>query len=130
MRVAIEIAPGELLDKITILEIKRQDLSDQNKLRHVKTELELLNRSLSTISHLNPEKIQELADHKEDLRNINQQIWDVLQRQRDLENAEDFGPDFVAVSLEVYHKNDERAEIKRKINQLLDTDIAEVKSYK
>jgi hypothetical protein len=135
MRVQIEVAPGELIDRITILEVKRDSISDSEKLQHVKNELETLNASATKVrEHLEGnklyKKLESLAYCTGELKVVNKMIWDVLQKQRDLENDKDLGEEFIEVSLQVYHANDRRAALKRKINELLDTDIAEVKEYK
>jgi hypothetical protein len=133
MRIQIEIAPGELIDRITILEIKLARIDDTSKLDHVKNELATLSKSADrmreSILANSPEKAKLLDKYAVEVKEANEQVWDVLQKQRELEQAKDFGNEFVETSLAVYHVNDKRAIGKKKINELLDTDIAEVKSY-
>ena len=134
MRVGIEIAPGELVDRITILQIKANKISDQTKLTHVINELDTLTKSSAHMQEClkaqgQSDKFHELNIHTDAIYKANERVWDVLQRQRELERAGEFGDEFVKVSLEVYHVNDERAEAKRKINELFGTDIAEMKFY-
>jgi len=135
MRIQIEIAPGELIDRMTILQVKKERIDDPEKLRHVENELDTLSASLMRMrawmeGNRITDKLSLLDQHTQEIKTANEKIWDVLQRQRDLENAGDLGEEFIKVSLEVYHVNDRRALAKRKINELLDTDIAEVKEYK
>lgn len=128
MRINVEIAPGELVDRITILEVKRDNIKDDSKLYHVNNELATLNASATKIrEHLEGNKqYKKLVG---ELKTINQMIWDVLQKQRDLEAANNLGSEFIETCLDVYHANDRRALLKKKINELFDTDIAEVKEY-
>src|ERR1700691_5395238 len=99
--VAIETAPGELIDKIPILEIKSERIPDGDKVRNVLTA---------------------------DLRSVNEALWHIEDEIRLCERAGDFGPRFVELARSVYHKNDERAAIKRRINVLLGSKIIEEKS--
>lgn len=130
MRVIVEVAPGELYDKISILDIKMSRIRDQSKLSHVLNEHATLTKSAAELTaKLSTEDHSLLQEHISCLLSVNNLIWDVLQRQRDLENAKDFGEEFIRVSLDVYHLNDKRAEFKKKINEIFRSDIAEVKSY-
>lgn len=125
MRIGIEISPGELLDKISILEIKNERIQDQNKLGHVRRELETLNRSRNGIVP-DSDTIDELCA---ELKAINEQLWEIEDDIRLLEKASDFGEAFVAVARSVYITNDKRADLKRAIDELLNSDIGEIKSY-
>ena len=130
MRVTVEVAPGELYDKISILDIKMSRICDQNKLSHVVNEHTTLIRSAAELTAKLPQQSRLLLqEHIASLLSINNTIWDVLQKQRDLEHAKDFGQEFISTSLDVYHLNDKRAEYKKKINEIFGSDIAEVKSY-
>lgn len=130
MRVTVEVAPGELYDKISILDIKMSRICDQSKLSHVINEHTTLTRSAAELASKLPQQSRILLqEHIASLLSINNTIWDVLQKQRDLEYAKDFGREFVSASLDVYHLNDKRAEHKKKINEIFKSDIAEVKSY-
>ncbi len=123
--VAIETAPGELIDKITILEIKTERISDPEKVRNVRSELETL-RSARDRTMLSSEALAALTI---ELRSVNELLWEVEDGIRDCERAGDFGPKFVELARSVYIKNDHRAALKRKINVLLGSKIIEEKSY-
>lgn len=113
------------------MEIKLAKIDDQAKLKHVKNEHDTLAESFDHMrcEIIEPHKVKKLDEYTIEIKKANEKVWDVLQRQRELERAGEFGHEFVKVSLEVYHVNDERAEAKRKINELFGTDIAEVKFY-
>jgi hypothetical protein len=123
--IVIEAAPGEVIDKITILEIKSERISDPDKLSNVRRELDAL-RAVRNRSIAPSETLTALAA---ELRRANEVIWDVEDEIRRCERASDFGPRFVKLARAVYKKNDERAAIKRKINDLLRSRIIEEKSY-
>lgn len=125
MKLLVEVAPGELIDKITILEIKLQNIKDEAKLANVRREYEILMETFRA----NIEETEELRALLDDLRVANQKIWDIEDDIRDLERAKDFGDRFVQVARSVYRSNDARAATKRKINELLDSVIIEEKSY-
>ena len=125
MKLMVEIAPGELIDKITILEIKLANIEDDAKLENVRREYEILMDTFRA-------HIQETDDLRrliDELRAANQKLWDIEDEIRDLERAKDFGDQFVAVARSVYRSNDARAATKRKINKLLNSVIVEEKSY-
>jgi post-segregation antitoxin (ccd killing protein) len=123
--VAIETAPGELIDKITILEIKAERIADPEKIRNVRTELDTL-RSARDRTILSSDALAALTA---ELRSVNETLWEIEDEIRGCERADDFGPKFVALARSVYHNNDNRAVIKRKINVLLGSKIIEEKSY-
>lgn len=123
--VEVEIAPGELIDKITILEIKRERIADELKRKHVCTEWEILDQCRLERLPKSPE-LQELTAS---LKEINQALWDIEDDIRDCERNQDFGETFIALARAVYKTNDRRAELKRKINELLGSRIVEEKSY-
>ena len=125
MKLLVEVAPGELIDKITILEIKLQNMKDEAKLANVRREYEILMETF----HANIEETEELRSLIDALRAANQKIWDIEDEIRDLERAKNFGDQFVAVARSVYRSNDRRAAIKRRINELLNSVIIEEKSY-
>lgn len=134
MRIKIDVSPGELLDKITILNIKTEKIHDEDKLKYIKNELSTLTESYdllfkwiegNKLRHILPQ----LNEYIKELHEANFLLWDILQRQRDLEKNKNFGEEFISLSLDVYHTNDKRALYKRKINELLKSDIAEVKFY-
>jgi hypothetical protein len=123
--ITAEIAPGELIDKITILEIKSERITDAAKRHHVGTELSLLivarDRSMP-----GSEELTRLAG---ELRSVNETLWRIEDEIRLCERVEDFGPRFIALARSVYRTNDRRAVLKRQINELLGSGIIEEKSY-
>ena len=125
MKLLVEVAPGELIDKITILEIKLQNIKDEAKLANVRREYEILMETFG----VNIEETDDLRALIDELRAANQKIWDIEDDIRSLERAKDFGDEFVAVARSVYRSNDLRAATKRKINELLNSVIIEEKSY-
>ena len=114
---------GELIDKITILEIKAARLPTPQARANVEKELALL----AVIAA--PVLAGDIAELKSALRLVNQTLWDIEDAIRDKEKAGDFGPDFIALARSVYKQNDARAELKRGINNALGSEIREEKSY-
>jgi hypothetical protein len=125
MTVTIEIGPGELIDKITILEIKATHIAPGAKLANVRTELGVLVAARDAGIARSPALDALTAD----LKTINQTLWRIEDEIRDCERATDFGDRFIALARAVYRTNDQRAAIKRRINDLLDAHIIEEKSY-
>lgn len=125
MNIEIPVAPGELIDKITILAIKRLRITDSEKLAHVEHEYQQLTRVFDSI--IRPDK--PLLELQEALRAVNEKIWEVEDNIRDCERRKDFGPSFVELARQVYIKNDHRAALKREINICLASPIVEEKSY-
>jgi hypothetical protein len=123
--VTTEIAPGELLDKITILEIKRSRIADEKKLPNIHVEL----GALLAVQSRSLRPSQELARLTSQLKTVNESLWEIEDNIREQERNQDFGARFIELARSVYHKNDERAAIKRKINELLGSRIVEEKSY-
>jgi hypothetical protein len=124
-KIYAEISVGELLDKISILEIKQKNLKDNEKIKIVNKELESLNMTLKNDVTMT-EEIQSLY---QDLKKINSMLWDIEDGKRDCERNKDFGDKFIELARSVYIENDNRAKIKNKINQLSGSNISEVKSY-
>ena len=122
--VAVETAPGELIDKITILEIKAERMGDPEKVRNVRTELDTL-AGLGTGRFCRP---RGCVAHGR-AASVNEALWDIEDEIRACERAGDFGPKFVELARSVYFNNDNRAAIKRKINVLLGSKLIEEKSY-
>jgi hypothetical protein len=123
--VTIDVSPGELIDKITILEIKAERVAEDAKRSLVLYELSLLeDRRSHAIEHT-----EALDAVTKQLRDVNEVLWDIEDQIRDCERTQDFGDRFVALARAVYHTNDRRAALKRKINDLLGSAIAEVKAY-
>ena len=123
--IMIEIAPGELLDKISILEIKLLRLSDPGKLHNVRVELAMLGRARDASLTVTPE-LEALCRR---LRQVNEALWEIEDAIREEEHAARFGPRFIELARSVYRNNDERAAVKREINLLLGSAIVEEKSY-
>ncbi len=124
-RILVEIAPGELLDKITILQIKAERISEPAKLANVRTELHVLESARQTTVPPSPELDELIAQ----LKQANEILWDVENDVRDCERREDFGDEFVRLARSVYRLNDRRAALKRQINELLGSKLMEEKSY-
>ena len=125
MRLDVPIGPGELIDKITILEIKAAHLASPDKLANVCTELAALRSARDAALPTSPE----LSRLSAALKDVNATLWGVEDEIRDCERGGDFGPRFIALARSVYRTNDERAALKRRINDLLGADIVEEKSY-
>jgi len=124
-KILAEISAGELIDKITILEIKKIKINDDEKLKDVEKELSSLNATLKN-SISDTLKIKELIDK---LKSINLKLWDVENGKRLAEKNSDFGEKFIELSRSVYKNNDERAKIKLQINNILGSNIRETKSH-
>ncbi len=122
---SVEISPGELLDKLTILEIKSERIDDATKLRNVRREFNALIRVRAKCVATFPELDVLTAS----LKTVNESLWDCENRIRDCERERDFGPRFIELARSVYRVNDERASLKREINKLLNSSIVEEKSY-
>jgi hypothetical protein len=123
--VLIEASPGELIDKITILEIKSERIADVVKLRNVRTELAALvvARDRAIVAS------ERLAALTAELRSVNEALWTIEDDIRICERDGEFGPRFVELARSVYQQNDRRAATKRQINELLGSEIIEEKSY-
>ena len=124
--VMVEISPGELIDKITILEIKTERMTDADKLANVRVELSVL--SASRDAAIPPSA--EMDRLTKALKGVNEELWVIEDDIRDCERAQDFGPKFIELARAVYHTNDRRAALKRDINVLLGSSLVEEKSYK
>lgn len=123
--VNVEISPGELIDKITILEIKSERIEEIAKLKNVRLELKTLNDSRDAAIPTS----EELTRITEKLKSINEELWNIEDRIRDCEREKDFGDRFIELARAVYHSNDQRAAYKREINTLLGSHLIEEKSY-
>lgn len=125
MTIMVEIAPGELIDKITILEIKLENIRDKDKLANVRREYEILTGVLQKEVVASAALSQLTAA----LKDVNAELWRIEDDIRAQERAKTFGADFVALARLVYRTNDRRAGLKREINDLLKSNIIEEKSY-
>ena len=124
--IKVPISPGELLDKITILRIKSQRMSDPQKLHNVRLELEALQGTWSNSAYAG---IDIEADIHA-LMTVNERLWVIEDDIRDKERARAFDAEFIGLARAVYVENDERAAIKRRINVKLGSTIVEEKSYR
>ncbi len=124
--IRIEIAPGELIDKITILEIKAERIADAAKRANVLVELRTLTDVRAATIPLDGE-IDRLAA---ELKTVNEALWEIEDDIRECDRDGDFGPRFVELARAVYRTNDRRAELKRAINLRLGSRLVEEKSYK
>ena len=124
-QILAEISAGELLDKITILEIKKEKIKDIQK-------LEAINKELKSLSTTSKEKIPDKSKVEEyilNLKKINLRLWDIEEGKRLAEKNKKFDDNFIKLSRDVYKTNDERAKLKLKINEILGSNIKEVKSH-
>ena len=125
MEVNIPVSLGELLDKISILEIKNKKILDNTKLVNIKKELSGLRQVLES-SNIN---LSEINDLYEELYNINLTLWDIEDSIRILEKNESFDKEFIDFARKVYITNDKRFEVKNKINKTFNSKYVEEKSY-
>lgn len=123
MIVMAPISIGELVDKITILQIKQQQITDEKKLRNVTAELQQLSDILATL------QLPDIKDLQEKLFHVNRMLWTIEDFKRDCEQKHKFDIEFVEAARLVYKKNDQRAAIKREINTICGSTIREEKSY-
>ena len=124
-KILTEISAGELLDKISILEIKLEKVEDTESLTEIKKEYEIL----TEVKNLNIEKNEKLKPLLIELKKINQNLWDIEDKLRVFEKNKDFGKTFVELARGVYFNNDKRAKIKSEINKILNSNIKEIKQY-
>ena len=124
-KILAEISAGELIDKITILEIKKEKISNKENLVEVNKELNSLNETLK--KSINNES--KISSFKNDLKNINLKLWDIEDGKRSAEKNNKFDEKFIELARSVYKFNDQRAKIKLAINNALGSNIKEVKSY-
>ncbi len=119
------VSYGELIDKITILEIKSQRIGDAAKLANVRNELDLLNATWA--NHAASQT--DIADERSRLFAVNELLWDIEDKIRLKERAQAFDHEFIELARAVYFRNDERAAFKRQINLKLGSQLVEEKSY-
>jgi hypothetical protein len=123
--IRVEVAPGELIDKITILRIKTERIDDPAKLKNVRTELEALERARD--ESIRPTK--ELDALEAELQQVNEALWEIEDDIRHCERRKDLGPKFIELARAVYQTNDRRWAIKRQINELIGSKIVGERSY-
>ena len=121
----VPVSPGEVLDKITILEIKSERMDDPEKIANVKRELELLRASWQ--EHVNED--DNVARIHADMKAINEELWEIEDDIRDKERAREFDEVFIRLARSVYVVNDKRANAKKELNLYLGSEIVEEKSY-
>ena len=124
-KILAEISAGELFDKITILEIKKEKISNKEKLIDIEKELNSLN---DTVKKFIPDQ-SNISKHINDLKEINLKLWDIEDGKRAAEKVKKFDDKFIELARNVYKLNDKRAKIKFAINTTLGSNIKEVKSY-
>lgn len=124
--ISVPVSFGELLDKISILQIKSERISDPAKLVNIRTELSALEKTW--MAH--PAGVKDIAKLRAELKDINEQLWDIEDNVRLKDKANAFDDEFIALARSVYQKNDQRARIKKDINLALGSVYVEEKSYK
>ena len=121
----VPVSPGEVLDKITILEIKSERMSDPEKVANVRVELELLQETWAS----SVEEDSVIVDLHAQLKEINEALWEIEDGIRDKERAKEFDERFVELARSVYFTNDRRSQVKKDLNLHLGSEIIEEKSY-
>lgn len=125
--IKVPVSFGEVLDKITILEIKSERIKDEAKVKNVRLELDELS---ATWDEAVKDKAAEIADLRKQLKAVNEELWVIEDDIRDQEAAQDFGPKFIELARAVYVTNDKRAAIKKEVNLALGSRFVEEKSYR
>lgn len=125
MTIKAEVSFGEFLDKVTILEIKSERIKDANKLVNVNNELKLLRDHWQQ----HPKSKIDISDEVKQLKAINEKLWEIEDNIREKERSKTFDQGFIELARSVYFSNDERARIKRVINEKLGSELIEEKSY-
>jgi len=121
----VPVSPGEVLDKITILEIKSERMTDPQKLANVRIELDLLQKTWAAAIT----EDDTIRDLHAQLKEINEALWEIEDDIRDKERAKEFDERFIELARSVYFTNDRRSEVKKKLNLHLGSQIVEEKSY-
>ena len=124
-KILVEVSMGELLDKISILEIKQDKIKDPNKLEFINTEHSILKDQLEK----NVQSSSQLEQLFNSLKEINAKLWMIEDDKRQCEKDKDFGEKFIKLSRDVHFLNDDRAKIKLEINNLTGSKIKEIKEY-
>ena len=124
-RVLSEISPGELLDKISILEIKLEKVKDKDRQKRIKNEHDILKK----VQNSSIEMSDKIKDLYRSVSNVNIKLWDIEDKIRICEQNKDFGKNFIELARGVYFNNDKRAELKNEINEILKSNIREIKQY-
>ena len=124
-KIIVEVSVGELLDKISILEIKLEKIKDPQKLKFITNEHSILKNQLDK----NVESNEKLSELFQSLKEINTRLWKIEDDKRQCEKDKDFGEKFIKLSRDVHFLNDDRAKIKLEINNLTGSTIKEIKEY-
>ena len=124
-RVLSEISPGELLDKISILEIKLEKVKDKDRQKRIKNEYDILKK----VQNSSIEMSDKIKDLYRSVSNVNIKLWDIEDKIRICEQNKDFGKNFIELARGVYFNNDKRAELKNEINEILKSNIREIKQF-
>ncbi len=124
-KIIVEVSIGELLDKISILEIKREKIKDPEKLRFISNEHSILKKQLDD----NVKSDNKINDLFQSLKDINARLWVIEDDKRQCEKVKDFGEKFIKLSRDVHFLNDDRAKIKLEINNYTGSTIKEIKEY-
>ncbi len=124
-KIIVEVSIGELLDKISILEIKEEKIKDPKKLKFISNEHSILKKQLDD----NVKSDDTIKDLFHSLKNINAKLWVIEDDKRQCEKDRDFGEKFIKLSRDVHFLNDERAKIKLEINNYTGSEIKEIKEY-
>lgn len=123
--IEVPLSFGEVLDKITILEIKSERIENEEKVSNVRLELDALNRIWEHEIH----DASRIGDLCVQLKSVNEELWEIEDNIRDQEAKQDFGPQFISLARSVYFTNDRRAAIKKEVNLALGSRFVEEKSY-
>ena len=124
-KILSEISMGELLDKISILEIKIEKIKDKEKLNEINKEYKIL----KTVQNSNIKLTEKLKHLITEIKNVNVNLWNIEDKLRFCEKNKDFGENFIELARGVYFNNDKRAKIKSEINEILGSNIKEIKEY-
>ena len=124
-KIIVEVSIGELLDKISILEIKQEKIKDPGKLRFISNEHSILKKQLDD----NVKSDDKINDLFQSLKDINAKLWVIEDDKRQCEKVKDFGEKFIKLSRDVHFLNDDRAKIKLEINNYTGSEIKEIKEY-
>tara|TARA_B110000116_G_C16760015_1_gene547889 strand:+ start:1318 stop:1728 length:411 start_codon:yes stop_codon:yes gene_type:complete len=124
-RVLSEVSPGELLDKISILEIKLEKVKDKDRQKRIKKEYDILKK----VQNSSIEMSDKIKDLYRSVSNVNIKLWDIEDKIRICEQNKDFGKNFIELARGVYFNNDDRAKLKNEINEILKSNIREIKQF-
>ena len=124
-KIVVEISIGELLDKISILEIKKEKIKDKEKLKFINSEYTILYNQLNK----SVKSDSKLSEFYQSLKEINSKLWVIEDDKRQCEKDKDFGEKFIKLSRDVHFLNDDRAKIKLEINNYTGSTIKEIKEY-